>query len=213
MGMRDNTLIIVVSDNGASQEGLQNGTANTDRYRNYFPDTVEEMSTMLDKLGGPDTDPHYPMGWAMAGNAPLKRWKQDTHAGGNTDPLIVSWPARHQGRQGWFGNQYTTSIDIVPTLLEVIGLPAPTSVNGVTQMPLLAVWPTPSTTPKAPTQKGLQYYEMLGSRAIWSDGWTAVTWHKKGEPGTTTSGNSTTPTSTSRRTPTSRLRCPTSSTN
>ena len=94
MGIRDNTLIMVVSDNGASQEGLQNGTLNTDRYRNYFPDTVEEMLGKLDEAGGPSTDPHYPMGWAMAGNAPLKRWKQDTHAGGNTDPFIVSWPAK-----------------------------------------------------------------------------------------------------------------------
>ena len=138
MGLRDNTLIMVVSDNGASQEGLRNGTANTDRYRNYFPDTVDEMSTMLDKLGGPETDPHYPMGWAMAGNAPLKRWKQDTHAGGNTDPFIVSWPARIKDA-GAFRNQYHHLVDIVPTLLEVIGLPAPTSINGVAQMPLSGV--------------------------------------------------------------------------
>lgn len=90
MGIRDNTLILVVSDNGASPEGLANGTLNTDRYRNYFPDTVQEMLGKLDDAGGPSTDPHYPMGWAMAGNTPLKRWKQDTHAGGNTDPFIVS---------------------------------------------------------------------------------------------------------------------------
>jgi arylsulfatase A-like enzyme len=182
MGIRDNTLIIVVSDNGASQEGLRNGTANTDRYRNYNPDTVEEMLALLDKLGGPETDPHYPMGWAMAGNAPLKRWKQDTHAGGNTDPLIISWPARIKDG-GTMRRQYHHVVDIVPTLLELTGLPSPVSVNGVQQMPLHGV--SMAYTLKnadAPTLKKIQYYEMLGSRAIWADGWTAVTWHKKDTP-------------------------------
>jgi len=138
MGVRNNTLIMVVSDNGASQEGLQNGTLNTDRYRNYFPDTVEEMLDKLDDAGGPSTDPHYPMGWAMDGSAPLKRWKQDTHAGGNTDPIIVSWPAKIKDR-GAIRNQYHHIVDVVPTILDVIGLPAPVSVNGVKQMPLHGV--------------------------------------------------------------------------
>ena len=179
MEIRDNTLVIVLSDNGASQEGLQNGTANTDRYRNYNPDTVAEMLSQLDKLGGPETDPHYPMGWAMAGNAPLKRWKQDTHHGGNTDPLIVSWPERIKAR-GELRRQYTYVTDIFPTLLEVIGLPAPTSVNGIKQMPLHGMSLAYTfNSPDAPRQRKIQYYEMLGSRAIWADGWTAVTWHKK----------------------------------
>jgi len=142
MKIRDNTLIIVVSDNGASQEGLQNGTLNTDRYRSFFPDTIPEMIKNLDQAGGPSSDPHYPMGWAMAGNSHL--------------------------------------VDVVPTILELTGLPAPTSVNGVSQMPLHGVsmaYTFPDA--KAKTAKKVQYYEMLGSRAIWSDGWTAVTWHKK----------------------------------
>ena len=181
MGLRDNTLIILVSDNGASQEGLRNGTANTDRFRNYFPDTVEEMSKLLDKLGGPETDPHYPMGWSAAGNAPLKRWKQDTHAGGNTDPFIVSWPARIKDA-GAFRNQYHHIVDVAPTLLELIGLPTPTSINGVAQMPLSGVSMAYTfDDAKAPTKKPSQYYEMLGSRAIWANGWTAVTWHEKGK--------------------------------
>jgi arylsulfatase len=179
MKIRDDTLIIVLSDNGASPEGLQNGTANTDRFRNYNPDTVEEMLGLLDKLGGPDTDPHYPMGWAMAGNAPLKRWKQDTHHGGNTDPLIISWPRQIKG-EGEFRAQYHHVVDIVPTLLEITGLPAPTSVNGIKQMPLHGVSMAYTFgNADAPTRRKMQYYEMLGSRAIWADGWTAVTWHKK----------------------------------
>ena len=170
---------MLVSDNGASQEGLQNGTLNTDRYRNYFPDTVEEMLKKLDEAGSPATDPHYPMGWAMAGNSPLKRWKQDTHAGGNTDPFIVSWPAKIKDG-GSIRNQYHHLVDVVPTLLDVAGLPAPTSVNGAPQMPLHGVSMAYTfSDANAPTRKKVQYYEMLGSRAIWSNGWTAVTWHKK----------------------------------
>lgn len=181
MELRDDTLIVLVSDNGASQEGLRNGTANTDRYRNYFPDTVEEMVGQLDEIGGPSTDPHYPMGWAMAGNSPLKRWKQDTHAGGNTDPFIVSWPAKIKD-SGGMRRQYHHIIDVVPTLLEVAELPAPTSVNGVVQQPLPGVSMTYTfNDADAPTRKEIQYYEMLGSRAIWADGWTAVTWHEKGK--------------------------------
>ena len=182
MGIRDNTLIVLVSDNGASQEGLRNGTLNTDRYRNYFPDTVEEMIKKLDEAGGPSTDPHYPMGWAMAGNSPLKRWKQDTHAGGNTDPFIVSWPAKITDI-GAVRNQYHHVIDVVPTILEVTGLPAPTSVNGVEQMPLHGVSMAYTfDDANAKTRKKSQYFEMLGSRAIWADGWTAVSWHKKDTP-------------------------------
>ncbi len=179
LGVRDNTLIMLVSDNGASQEGLANGTLNTDRYRNYFPDTVEEMIPRLDEAGSSSTDPHYPMGWAMAGNSPLKRWKQDTHSGGNTDPFIVSWPAKIKDA-GAIRNQYHHIIDVVPTILEASGLPVPTSVNGVKQMPLHGASMAYTFTDGASkSRKQSQYYEMLGSRAIWADGWTAVTWHKK----------------------------------
>jgi arylsulfatase len=159
LGIRDNTLIVLVSDNGASQEGLQNGTLNTDRYRNYFPDTVEEMLKKLDEAGGPSTDPHYPMGWAMAGNSPLKRWKQDTHAGGNTDPFIVSWPAKIKDG-GAIRVQYHHVTDVVPTILEVSGLPALTSVNGVKQMPAHGVSMAYTfADAKAKIRKKSQYFE------------------------------------------------------
>lgn len=179
MKIRDNTLIMVVSDNGASQEGLQNGTLNTDRYRNFFPDTIPEMIKNLEQAGSPSSDPHYPMGWAMAGNTPFKRWKQDTHAGGNTDPFIVSWPAKIKDG-GSIRTQYHHLVDVVPTILELSGLPAPTSVNGVSQLPIHGTSMAYTfTNANAKTTKKVQYYEMLGSRAIWSEGWTAVTWHKK----------------------------------
>ena len=182
LGIRDNTLIMVVSDNGASQEGLQDGVTNTDRYRNYNPETVEEMAKLLDQIGSPATDPLYPMGWSLAGNTPFKKWKQDTHLGGNTDPFIVSWPAKIRDK-GAIRKQYHHLVDVVPTMLEAAGLPAPKSVNGVAQMPLHGVSMAYSFNDgQAKTRKKVQYYEMLGSRAIWADGWTAVTWHKKGSP-------------------------------
>jgi hypothetical protein len=136
----------------------------------------------IEAAGSPSTDPHYPMGWSMAGNTPFKRWKQDTHAGGNTDPLIISWPAAIK-EHGVIRNQYHHLVDIVPTILDVTGLPAPTSVNGVGQQPM----PGSSmaytfTDGAAATRKKSQYYEMLGSRAIWADGWKAVVWHKKDAP-------------------------------
>jgi arylsulfatase len=182
LGITDNTLIILTSDNGASQEGLRDGTLNTDRFRNYFPDTVEEMVKNLDAAGSASTDPHYPMGSSMAGNSPFKRWKQDTHSGGNTDPFIVSWPAKIK-EQGVIRNQYHHLVDVVPTILEVTDLPAPTSVNGVKQQPMPGVSMAYTFHDgSAKTRKQSQYYEMLGSRAIWSNGWKAVVWHKKDTP-------------------------------
>jgi arylsulfatase len=182
LGIADNTLIILTSDNGASQEGLRDGTLNTDRFRNYLPDTVEEMVKNLDAAGSASTDPHYPMGWSMAGNSPFKRWKQDTHSGGNTDPFIISWPAKIK-EQGSIRSQYHHLVDVVPTILEVTDLPAPTSVNGVKQQPMPGVSMAYTFNDgSVKTRKQSQYYEMLGSRAIWSNGWKAVVWHKKDTP-------------------------------
>jgi arylsulfatase A-like enzyme len=181
MGIRENTIIILMSDNGASQEGLQHGTMNTDRYRNYFPDTPEEMIGKVDKIGSIESDPHYPIGWAMAGNSPFKRWKQDTHAGGNTDPLIISWPAGIKD-VGTLRTQYHHAIDIVPTILEVSNLPAPKMVNGIAQQEIHGVSMMYSfNNTSAPSTHKMQYYEMFGSRAMYADGWKAVINHKKGD--------------------------------
>ncbi|MEZ5341064.1 MAG: arylsulfatase [Acidimicrobiales bacterium] len=176
----DNTVVMVMSDNGASQEGMRNGTTNTERFRNLMPMTADEMVPFLDHLGGHDTDPHYPTGWAMAGNAPFRRAKRDTHRGGNTDPLVIHWPNKITD-PGAIRSQYHHITDLYPTILDLAGLPTPTVVNGVTQMPLEGVSFAPTITdPEAPEVKTVQYYEMLGSRAIYHDGWMAVTWHKPG---------------------------------
>jgi arylsulfatase len=182
LGIRENTLIMVVSDNGASQEGLQHGVTNTDRYRNFNPETVEEMAKVLDEIGSPATDSLYPMGWALAGNTPFKKWKQDTHLGGNTDPFIVSWPAKIKDK-GAIRSQYHHLVDVVPTILEAASLPAPAWVDGVEQIPLAGVSMAYTFTDgTAKTRKEVQYYEMLGSRGIWADGWSAVAWHTKDTP-------------------------------
>jgi arylsulfatase A-like enzyme len=180
LGIRENTLVIVVSDNGASQEGLQHGTVSTDRYRNYNPDTPEEMIKYLDKIGSEESDPHYPIGWAMAGNSPFKRWKQDTHAGGNTDPFIVNWPAKI--KSPGMRTQYHHVVDVVPTILEAASLPAPKMVNGIEQQSMHGVSMQYSfgDAQSASTHK-VQYYEMFGSRAIYAEGWKAVTYHRKGD--------------------------------
>lgn len=182
LGQLDDTLILFLSDNGASQEGMQHGTLNTERFRNLSPMTVAEMLPRLDSIGSIDTDPHYPAGWGMAGNAPFMRWKRDTHRGGNTDPLIIQWPRRIQDG-GTVREQYHHITDLYPTLLELAGVPVPSKVNGVDQLPLEGTSLAYTLTePKAPRRRTVQYYEMLGSRALWQDGWMAVTWHKMNTP-------------------------------
>lgn len=180
LDMYDDTLLLFLSDNGASQEGLDTGTTSTERLRALMPMSVEEMLPQIDDIGGPESDPHYPKGWAMAGNTPFRRYKRDTHRGANTDPLIAHWPARIKDK-GAIRSHYHHVVDIYPTLLEVAGLTVPTRVNGVDQMPLEGQsFAQTFFDGTAPQVKKVQYYEMLGSRAIWEGGWTAVTWHKPG---------------------------------
>ena len=180
LGVLDDTVVMVLSDNGASQEGMFHGATNTERFRNLLPESVEEQLPFIDELGGPSTDPHYPIGWAMAGNAPFRRCKRDTHRGGNTDPLVVHWPAGIADPGSW-RSQYHHIVDMYPTLLELAGLPVPAVVNGVEQMPIEGhSFAATITDGSAPDVKTTQYYEMLGSRAIYHEGWMAVTWHKPG---------------------------------
>ncbi|MDG2114057.1 MAG: arylsulfatase, partial [Actinomycetota bacterium] len=180
LDMVEDTVVMFLSDNGASSEGGHRGATNTERFRNTMNQSIEEMLVDIDELGGPGTDPHYAMGWSQAGNTPFKRWKRDTHRGGNTDPMIVHWPAGI-GDPGSVRSQYHHVTDVYPTLLELAGLPVPARVNGVDQMPLEGHSLASSIRDGGgPEVRDVQYYEMLGSRAIWSEGWTAVTWHRPG---------------------------------
>jgi len=180
LGLKDKTLILLLSSNGASPEGGPNGTTNVERLRNALPMTVEEMLKDYEKIGGPETAPHYPAGWAMAGNTPFKGWKQDTHRGGNAVPFIVHWPARIKDT-GKIRNQYHHVVDLMPTVLEAIGIRPPARVNGVEQKPLEGTSLYYSFgDAQAQTRKTLQYYEILGNRALWSRGWAGVASHRPG---------------------------------
>lgn len=176
MGELDNTIVIVMSDNGASAEGGAKGSFNEQYFFNFVPESMEENLSRIDDLGTPRANNHYPWGWAWAGNTPLKRFKRDTHEGGVADPLIVHWPARL--RDGGTRHQYVHAIDVMPTLLDLIGIQPPEVIGGIAQSPIEGVSFAPSLTDATvPSDHVTQYYEMLGSRALYHDGWKSVVFH------------------------------------
>jgi arylsulfatase len=173
----DNTIIMVVSDNGASGEGGPNGSVNEMKMANGIPDDMASNLAMLDELGSPNTYNHYPTGWAMAFNTPFKMWKRYSFNGGTCDPCIVSWPARVSAR-GEIRDQYHHAIDLVPTVLDCLGITQPDEVKGVSQVPIQGVSMRYSfDVATIPTARKTQFYSMLGTRALWHDGWKAVTTH------------------------------------
>jgi arylsulfatase len=173
----DNTIIVVVSDNGASGEGGPNGSVNENKIANGIPDDLAANLAMLDELGSPKTYNHYPTGWAMAFNTPFKMWKRYSHNGGTCDPCIIAWPDGIQAR-GEVRDQYHHAVDIVPTLLDCLGVDEPDVARGVTQIPIQGVSMRYSfDAATIPTAKKTQFYSMLGTRGIWHDGWKAVTTH------------------------------------
>jgi arylsulfatase A-like enzyme len=179
-GQRDNTMVILVSDNGASGEGGPNGSVNEMRFANGIPDDMQSNLAMLEELGGTKTYNHYPNGWAMAFNTPFKMWKRYEFNGGTADPCIISWPSATAGNagRGELRHQYHHAIDIVPTILECLGVEAPQTIKGHVQSRIDGVsmrYSVPD--PSAPSARRTQFYSMLGSRGIWHDGWKAVTTH------------------------------------
>ena len=173
-GELDNTLIMVISDNGASAEGGVTGTTNETQFFNNAPEPLEDSLAKLDEIGGPDTFNHYPWGWTWAGNTPFRRWKRETYRGGASDPFLVHWPAGIAAR-GEVRQQYAHIIDMVPTVLDVLGIEPPTTIRGVTQTPLHGVsFAYSFADADAPTRHYTQYFEMFGHRAIDHNGWRAV---------------------------------------
>jgi arylsulfatase A-like enzyme len=170
----DNTMIVLVSDNGASGEGGPNGSVNENKIFNGLPDEIEDNLKQLDELGGPRTYNHYPTGWAWAFNTPFKMWKRySNYEGGTADPLIVSWPK--QIAKTGIRRQYTHAVDIVATIYECLGVEAPEVVKGYTQYPLEGVsFAATFDDAEAQTGKQTQFYSMGGTRAIWSKGWKAA---------------------------------------
>jgi len=178
-GQLENTLVIYAADNGASGEGSPWGSVNENKFFNGYPDELSENLKYLEKLGGPDTYEHYPTGWAAAFSTPFKMFKRySEYAGGTCDPLVISWPKGIKAR-GEVRNQFHHSTDIVPTILDVCGLQMPKVYRGVEQYPLSGVSMryTFDAAPDTKTQKHIQYFAMLGSRALWKDGWKAVALH------------------------------------
>ena len=134
LGETDETLVIVVSDNGASSEGGKEGTINEGRLSNFDAAGIGEMFRRIDEIGGPLSHANYPWGWTMAGNTPFKRWKREVHEGGVADPCIVRLPASRQSvGAGALRRQYAHAIDILPTVLELIGVDAPDEIDGIDQ--------------------------------------------------------------------------------
>src|SRR5581483_9835739 len=173
----DDTLVFVLSDNGASSEGGPSGSLNILHGWNATPPPPGFALSQLDEIGGPRWHNNYPWGWTVAGNTPFRRWKREVHEGGICDPLIVHWPRRLAGHGG-VRHQYVHAIDLVPTVLEAAGVAPPAVLGGVPQSPLhgmsaLAVLSDAA----APEYRATQYYEMFGCRALYHEGWKAVVSH------------------------------------
>jgi arylsulfatase len=174
IGEYDNTLIMLVSDNGASAEGGPTGSVNECKFFNNVPESLEQNLAAIEEIGSPKYFNHYPWGWTHAGNTPFRRWKRETYRGGTSDPFLVCWPKGIAAR-GELRQQYGHVIDMVPTVLDALGLEAPTTIKGVSQSPLegfsLASCFADGT---APSPHRTQYFEMFGHRALYYEGWRAV---------------------------------------
>ncbi|MFQ6331952.1 arylsulfatase [Nocardia sp. CWNU-33] len=174
IGEFDNTLIMVVSDNGASAEGGVTGTTNELQFFNNAPEPIEDSLRAIDELGSPTTFNHYPWGWTWAGDTPFRRWKRETYRGGVSDPFLVHWPRGIMARGG-VRTQYAHLVDMVPTVLDALGIEPPATIKGVPQSPLHGVsFAHTFDNPAAPTRHHTQYFEMMGHRAIDHCGWRAV---------------------------------------
>ena len=178
LGELDNTLIIYIQgDNGGSAEGTLQGTTNeVASAANGVTEDLPYLLSMMDKLGGPETFNHFPVGWAHSTNSPMPWAKQiASHFGGTRNGMVVSWPERIKNN-GEVRPQFHHVIDITPTILEAAGIPMPEQVNGVKQEPLAGVSMVYSfDDPKVKGRRTSQYFEMMGNRGIYHDGWMACT--------------------------------------
>ena len=179
IGERENTIIVLLSDNGASAEGGFHGRVSEESDLSWTNDD-DELSFGLehiDDLGKYETGPHYPIGWANAGNTPFKWYKSWVHSGGVKDPLIISYPEGIQS-PGGIRSQYHHVSDITPTILDLLGIRKPSVLKGVAQKPTTGTSLAYTfNDADAPTRKPVQYFEQTGNRGIWRSGWKAITNH------------------------------------
>ncbi|UHA72027.1 arylsulfatase [Paenibacillus sp. 481] len=178
----DNTVIILLSDNGACAMGGDEGAVANWHNLNGVKESLDSKLARIEEIGTPLANNHYPAGWAQVGNTPLRWYKSFVHAGGVKDPLIIHYPQLIRDGGG-IRQQYHHVVDIVPTLLELTGITLPETIRGVRQEPLHGVSLAYTfAQADAPTEKQVQYYEMVGNRGIWHQGWKAVAAHESDTP-------------------------------
>ncbi len=174
LGELDNTIVMLCSDNGASSEGGPHGSVNENLFFNNVPESLEDNLAAIDRLGDASTFCHYSWGWTFAGNTPFRRWKRETYRGGISDPFIMTWPAGITAA-GEVRTQYVHAIDVLPTVLDACRVDAPPVIRGVTQSPIEGVsFAHTFHDAAAPSRRVTQYFEMMGHRSIYHDGWRAV---------------------------------------
>jgi arylsulfatase len=182
-GLLDDTLLLVLSDNGASREGGPYGVMDEFSFFNAAWEDIDEIvEHRLDDIGGPHSHSNYPWGWAQAGNTPLRWYKQNTYGGGVRDPLVVHWP-NGVADPGAIRHQFCHAVDITPTILAVTGAPVPDELNGIPQIPMHGASISDTFTHAAvPSPRSVQYFEQMGHRGLWADGWKITTYHEQGQP-------------------------------
>jgi arylsulfatase A-like enzyme len=174
LGELDNTIVMVLSDNGASAEGGPLGSVNENKFFNNVPESLEENLKALDDLGGPKYFNHYSWGWTFAGNTPFRRWKRETYRGGVSDPFLVHWPKGIKAK-GQVRKQFAHAIDMLPTVLDCLGIDPPDRIRGVTQSPIEGMsFRHTFDDAHAESKHATQYFEMFGHRSIFHNGWRAV---------------------------------------
>ncbi|MDE2914761.1 MAG: arylsulfatase [Paracoccaceae bacterium] len=173
LDLYDNTIFVILSDNGASMEGGITGAVDCNAAYSGVTEPVSEMVTRLDEVGGLLGPSHYPEGWAMAGNTPFRRYKQFVDLGGVRSPLVFSWPKGLENKGG-IRHQFLHAVDVAPTLMDLVGERHGTAFDGASFQATLV-------NPDTPAPRNVQYWEMFGRRAVYCDGWKAVSEHDKGD--------------------------------
>jgi arylsulfatase A-like enzyme len=185
MGELDDTILVVLADNGASQEGGPFGVMHEMKFFNLILETPDEAIERIDDIGGPHSHTNYPWGWAQCGNTPFKWYKQNTHEGGVHVPMIVHWPSGLGEQGGSRRDQFVNVADIAPTIYELVGVTPPDERRGLAQLPVTGhSFAGALTDPSAPATNRVQYFEMMGSRALVAEiegaRWKAVCRHQQG---------------------------------
>ncbi|MDN7246350.1 arylsulfatase [Planococcus shenhongbingii] len=178
----DNTMIVLISDNGASSIGGENGSTNQTIAYNTLTETFEDVEKKADLLGSESVAPDYPAGWAQVSNTPFQKYKNSMYGGGIRTPLIVHWPEKITDK-GEVRNQFVHVSDITATVYDVLGISPPKTIKGIKQMPITGIsFADTFDDAGAVTKKKTQYFEMSGNRMIYHDGWKAISVHTKGKP-------------------------------